>query len=477
VRAVDVETFIVEAPAASVERSPSDVLRLICAAVALVVLLLVQWVFGDTLTQFAADLLSGLGAIPQWIIDAVVVGTRLLVVIVIVGGFVVVLLEGRIRFLAVVGVAAVLGGGLAWVFDRFGPSASASVVDVSDGLGPITDHGFPSGPGVATATAIVTASAPWVRRRWRRAGWLLVWGLAFTRFISGPISFDALRGVLIGWAAGSAVIVLFGGPARRPSGTAIARGLASVGAPLARLEQASLDARGSTPYFGATTSGQKVFVKALGEDQRSADLLFRIYRYATRKQLGDERPFSSLRRTVEHEALVALAAREIGVRTPHLVAFATADPNGFVLAYEAIDGRSLDRLEPEELTDEVLDAIWGQVRLLRAHRVAHRDLRLANVFLSDTGEAWAIDFGFSELAASDLLLANDIAELTTSLASMIGPERSVRYALASVGAEGLAAAIERLQPWALSGATRTACKEQPQLLDAVRTEMQAAVAQ
>jgi len=45
------------------------------------------------------------------------------------------------------------------------------------------------------------------------------------------------------------------------------------------------------------------------------------------RQLGDDRPFSSLRRMVEHEALVALAARDVGVRTPRFVAFANAMPN------------------------------------------------------------------------------------------------------------------------------------------------------
>jgi len=468
------ETVIVDAPQANTVRSPSDILRLGVATVTLLVLLLVQWLFGDTLTTFVSQLLRGLDALPQWIIDVVIVGTRVLVVVVIFGGFVVALLEGRIRFLFHTGLAAAVAGGLAWVFDRFSPSAGSQAVHVSNELGPLTDTGFPSGPGIAVAAAIVTASAPWVRRRWRRAGWLLVWGLEFTRFVSGPVSFDPLRGLLIGWIVGSAVIVLFGAPSRRPTGASIVRGLAAVGVPLARLEAASVDARGSTPYFAEATDGTKLFVKALGEDQRSADIMFRIFRYATRRELGDERPFSSLRRTVEHEAFVAQTAQGVGVRTPRFVGLATAEPSAFVLAYEAIDGKSLDRLEPEQLTDAVLDDIWSEVRLLRAHRIAHRDLRLANVFLSSEGEAWAIDFGFSEVAASDVLLANDIAELTTSLASVIGVDRSMHHALVAIGPDGLLPAIDRLHPWALSGATRTATKEQPELLDAVRTAMRAA---
>ena len=90
-------------------------------------------------------------------------------------------------------------------------------------------------------------------------------------------------------------------------------------------------------------------------------------------------------------------------------------PNGFVLVYQGIAGRSLDRIDDAELTDGVLSAIWEQIALLRTHRIAHRDLRLANMFLDDAGELWMIDFGFSEMAASDLLLANDVAEIYRAL--------------------------------------------------------------
>ena len=209
-------------------------------------------------------------------------------------------------------------------------------------------------------------------------------------------------------------------------------GLADVGVPMQTLEPASVDARGSTPYFGVTDDGQKLFVKVLGNDERSADMLFRLYRRLQPRDFGDERPFSSLRRSVEHEALVALAASQLGVRTPELCAFAAAEPNGYVLAYAAIEGRSLDRLEPEEFDDDVLGAIWTLVSELQRHRVAHRDLRLANIFRDDGGQVWLIDFGFSEMAASDLLLATDVAELIASSSLEVGAERAVDHALAAV---------------------------------------------
>ena len=193
---------------------------------------------------------------------------------------------------------------------------------------------------------------------------------------------------------------------------------------------------GSTPYFGGPATSTRLFVKALGRDERSADLLFRLYRRLQPRDLGDEKPFSTLRRTVEHEALVSLTARDLGVRTPRLVAFATAAPDGFVLAYEAVDGRSLDRVAVADLTDAVLDEVWQQLVTLRAHRIAHRDLRLANMFLADDGRVWLIDFGFSELAASDVLMATDVAELLASSATTVGADRAVAAGTRAIGEHG-----------------------------------------
>ena len=196
-----------------------------------------------------------------------------------------------------------------------------------------------------------------------------------------------------------------------------------------------------------------------------------MYRKVSPRDLGDERPFSSLRRTVEHEALLALAARDLQIHTPRLRGFATAEPHAFVLAYDAIEGRSLDRVEPADVTDAVLTAIWDEVLQLRRHRIAHRDLRLANIFLGSDGAVWIIDFGFSELAASDLLLANDTAELLASSTLKVGPARAMAHARAALPAASLTSTLRRLHPWALSGATRTGLKERPGLLGELRDEL------
>ena len=453
----------------SVERSPADVLRLVVAAGAWLGLLVVRWLFGDTLVAFGSELLRGLDALPPWVVELVVVGTRLLAVVVLGGGLLWALFRQRTRMLVTVVVAGVLASVMfAVVQGVVDVDQGGDPVDVGGRVPGVGADGFPTATGLAAVAAVLTAAAPWLSRRWRRAGWVLLIGLVVTRALATPVSFGTVHALLVGWLSGAGVLVAMGAPSRRPRSDAVVEGLALAGVPVRDLAPASVDARGSTPYFGVGADGDRLFVKAFGEDERSADVLFRLYRRVNPRDFGDEKPFTTLRRTVEHEALVALAARDLGVRTPRLRAFATAEPNGYVLAYEAIEGRSLDRLSDDEVDDRVLGSCWDLVGQLRRHRIAHRDLRLANIFLDADGGVWLIDFGFSEMAASDLLLANDVAELVASSSVVVGPRSAVSHAVAAVDAPTLARALDRLHPWALSGATRTALKERSGLLPDLR---------
>jgi undecaprenyl-diphosphatase len=456
-----------EPPAPTAARSPSDVLRLVVASVLLLALLGAELWFGDTLVKFTHDLLRGLSAVPAWLLDTLVTLTRLLALVFFVGGLLVTLWQARWRFLAVVTIAGAAAALLTVVLGPVDPDAAQAAADL-DGL---VAAGFPSAIGLAIIAAVATAAAPWLTRRWRRIAWTLILLTGLSRFLVAPVAFDTLRGLLVGWFAGSLALVVFGGPTRRPTGAAVAEGLAAAGFPVATLKRAGVDARGSTPYFGTTVDGRELFVKALGADERSADPLFRLYRGLVPRNFGDERPFSSLRRAVEHEALLALTVCSYGLRTPALVTLTTAEPNAFVLAYERIEGQSLDGVPVEQLTDEFLRNIWTQVAELHGHRIAHRDLRLANIFVGTDGAIWLIDFGFSELAARQMLVDTDRAELVASTASRVGAERAVAAAVAVVGANALRNIDGRLRPWALSGATRTALKEDKQLLAAVKADV------
>jgi hypothetical protein len=240
-------------------------------------------------------------------------------------------------------------------------------------------------------TAFFSAIMPYLNRRWKRFGWITIILVALTPMLSHlqPPT-DEFLAIGIAYAVGAAVLLAFGEPNRRPRGGRVVEGLARSGITLTHLKRAGVDARGSVPYFATTTSGRGLFVKVLSPDERAADVMFRVTRMFRLKGVGDERPFSSLKRAVEHEAVASLMAGADGVKTPQLEAVADIPPGSMLMAYDLVDGKSLDSVPVEDLTDDVLQGVWRQVLILREHRVAHRDLRLANVFLGSDGQPWLI---------------------------------------------------------------------------------------
>ena len=200
-----------------VARSPSDVLRFVVGTVLLLALLLVQWLWGETLVTFASELFQGLSALPSWIVGAVVAGTRVLAVVFLVGGLVLAGRAGGSRMLGTAAVAAAVAAPLEVVLERLGPDAGETAVDVPDALGPLLEGRFPTTAGLAAMVAAVTAAAPWLSRRARRLCWLFVMGLVITYFLATPASFDSVQAMLVGWVAGAAaLVVLVRLPAARP---------------------------------------------------------------------------------------------------------------------------------------------------------------------------------------------------------------------------------------------------------------------
>ena len=454
------------------ERSPLDVLRVLLFAAAAIGVAVVTKYLRDGVDGLEENLTALVDVPWAWLrvgIDVLLVAT---VTIVGVGLLLLPLLTRRFRLFGYVLAASVLttlvGGAVAaWVgLGTQDTVTNASADELARGVS--TDA-----VGSAQLVAVFVAISPFVSRRWRRAGaWLVTAVIVMRIVVADNVSTHAVFVLTIGASVGTLVLLAFGRPTTRPRLSAIVEELRASGLPVAEMHPASVDARGSVPYFATLEDGSGIFVKVLGADQRAADLLFRLYRGLRLRNVGDERPFSSLRRTVEHEALVALQARDVGVRTPRLRGVAPVGRDSFLLAYDMIDGTSLDGVDESRLTDDVLEQLWGQVAKLRQFRIAHRDLRLANVFLGDDDRPWIIDFGFSEIAASDALLRSDVAQLLTSLALSVGAERAVAPALAALGPEAVAESLGRLQPAALSGATQTRLKQSKGLLDEVRGEIE-----
>ena len=213
----------------------------------------------------------------------------------------------------------------------------------------------------------------------------------------------------------------------------IARALRAGGVPVSQVT-GPLAAKGSRPFQATGGDGRPLFVKVFGSDQRDADLLYRAYRGIRLRGVGDTSPAASLLRAVEHEALVAVMAERAGVAVPHVGQVIKAGDGSVLLTMELIPGRSLDRVPADSITDELAREVWREVSRLHQARIAHRSLHGTNIMIGQDGCPRLADVSFAELAATSRQRAIDVAELLTSLAGRIGPDRAAATAAAASAA-------------------------------------------
>lgn len=310
--------------------------------------------------------------------------------------------------------------------------------------------------GGAIAVAAVIGRSRWSRR----TAWLCAAG--FT--IAGAWSSESVTGRLwvlaLGVGVGGVVLLVTGTPSGQATAEDVAEGLRAIGMPPRSVTPHAGDARGSVPWTVELESGTRLFVKTASVEERIADLLFRLWRRVRLKDSGDARPAASLQQAAEHESLAASRAMAVGVRTPRLLGLGRLPDGGVFSLHEVIDGCNLvelvEREGPDGLGEAVLREIWSMVTTLHRGRIAHRDLRAANVVVASDGDVWLVDFAFADVTADDELRRHDLVELLASTAALVGVERAVDAAVATLGEQTWHDALPLVQPLATSSATRSA---------------------
>jgi uncharacterized membrane protein YbhN (UPF0104 family)/tRNA A-37 threonylcarbamoyl transferase component Bud32 len=487
-------------------RMPSDLLRAGVAAVVAALGFLVAGVLDDIGVGIAIEVIDLFDGLP----NALVVTLILIVQVVawIIPPLVLGLLLAwrRYRRLGLVGLAVAVAVVLAWgtqsgLTSRFSPpdstvsapswvcaadteglsvddpSAVGDVVTDPGGLlGGILEtgacvpgDGFPSMVYIAGFAAGFSVLTPWLDRRWRRTGWIALVVFLVTRVIDGLlVPIDALLIAAIGYLIGAVVLLAFKSPDRRPRAVDVANALTDHGIDCTTLVRAETTKDDDRFFIGILADGSKRFVKVRTSEERAGEVLYRLYRMIKLRGFGDERPFTSLRREVEHEAAVSLTAAAAGVRTPQLRRVVEVTPDAMALVFDAVAGSTFET--GAELSDDELAATWRELGAMRHARIAHRHLSPANL-ARDAGGPWILDFGFAEVAATDGDLAGDIAQLLATLAPIVGAARAVRSAIETLGAETVATAGPRLQEAALSTTTLEALEAHEDLLGDLRTEL------
>ena len=448
-------------------RHPGDVIRLIAAVLVLAVAVVVAALL-PALLRPAAAAVTGVG--PATEAGRVLTG---LVQVMIAAAALVLLVAAlryrRFRVLATVAggfaAAAALMAGIAYLAGPGGPAPAG----LRQGSW-LAGAGFPDPAVLAGLAAVAVAAAPWLSRPWRRASWATLLLIGAARLVTGGLlPLQLVLALAAGVTVGAGLLVAFGVPDRRMGPAGVAAALRAGGVPVRQVSGPLRAAKGSRPFEATTGDGNGLFVKVFGSDQRDADLLYRAWRGIRLRGVGDTRPAASLFKAVEHEALLGVMAERAGVAVPHVGQVIRAGDGSVLLTMDLVAGTSLDQVPADRITDQLARTLWREVGQLHQARIAHRSLHGSNIMIGQDGSAVLVDFSFAELAATSRQRAIDVAELLTSLAGRIGPDRAVATAAATIGAGGVAAAVPLLQPLALSAGTRHAIKGQDGLLKNTRT--------
>jgi uncharacterized membrane protein YbhN (UPF0104 family) len=329
--------------------------------------------------------------------------------------------------------------------------------------------------GLAAYVTVISLSGS---QRWRTAFWLTIGFYALASVANDHANvLSLLIALLAGTAIGAGLRYAFGTASERPSAETIAAALGAAGTPLTEIRRIWDDSTDTRRYTAVTADGGRLDLTVFDRDQQAADVLYRLYRRIRLKaQVSRLAPFT-VQRAVEHRALLTYAAEEAGVRTPRLRALVRAGPEAVVLANEHHRGVTLAQLN-STLTDGEVNRVWDTVLQLHAHRVTHRALTGDRILLlregsggDGAGDVMLLEPGNGDVAASDLQLRLDLAQLLAELALLVGPDRAASQAQARVGAGELAAVVPLLQPVALRRSTRTALRKRKDVLPALRKQL------
>ena len=256
-------------------RHPGDVIRLMASGLVLIGALAAVAVAPGQLVRSGAPTVTwlGSGSAGRLLIGLVQVTFVIAAAAVVFA----VLRYRRSRLLAQLAAGALIAGAALSAILYLAADKDPHSVALTTGQGSwLAGAWFPSPALLATAAAIAVALAPWLSRPWCRTTWLVLSTMVGARLVTGTVlPVELLLALAVGVTVGASVLVAFGVPDKRMGPDGVAEALRSAGLPTTVVEPANVRTKGSRPFVAVTNDGRWLFIKALGSDQRDADLLYR----------------------------------------------------------------------------------------------------------------------------------------------------------------------------------------------------------
>ncbi|WP_301146025.1 lysylphosphatidylglycerol synthase transmembrane domain-containing protein [Mycobacterium simiae] len=340
--------------------------------------------------------------------------------------------------------------------------------DVSDRLSTLPAQFLDDPRWIAMLAAVLTVSGPWLPARWRHWWWALL--LAFVPIhlvISAIVPARSLVGLAVGWFVGALVVLVVGTPALEVPLVGAVRAMAKRGFIVSRLMV--VRPAGPGPIVLSTDSGDPDSTAAIelyGPHQRSGGALRELWRKLRLRDAETAPLQASMRRAVEHRALMAIAINEVGVANTSTVAFAALDRGWTLYAHKPIRGIPLD--ECTKTTPVV--RVWESLRKLHDYQISHGDLRCHEITVDD-GTVLFGGFGNAEYGATEAQLQSDLAQLLVTTTALYDAKAAVRAAIDTFGKDAILTASRRLTKSAVPKRVRKSVGDASAVISAARGEV------
>ena len=330
----------------------------------------------------------------------------------------------------------------------------------------VVDRAWPDSQFIASTTAVVTVAAPWLSRRWKQALWGMVGLIVVLRLVAVALpALDVVMALGVGTVVGSLVLLLFGSPTNEPQPAELVDALRGASFDPVDIQRAE-PRDGALRYDVVERDGTELVVRLRTPDEEDADLLNRFYRGLRYRASEVRSPFGTLKRRIEHEALMLGLANRAGVHAAEVLRIGATERGSTFFVAARVPSRPAT--EDDLRTPGFVNDLWVQVDRLHRAGIAHRRLAVESIHVEESGRVRLRDFDHSETAATERELARDIAQLLTETAVVVGATEAVDEAVGALGPERVAPALRMLQPLALPPTTRHRAAEIPDLLDDVR---------
>jgi glycosyltransferase 2 family protein len=450
-----------------VTRRTNDILRLVLAAAFLAIVIAAslitrtKWV---TLEKSISDLVGVLSPAQSDLVY-LIYGMAIMVLpfVILIG-----LIVGRQWKLLGAYAAAGLLAALALSFTGAGFAAPRWHFNPSDRLNTLSSQFLDDPRWIGMLAAMLTVSGPWLPVRWRRWWWALL--LAFVPIhlvVSAVVPARSLLGLAVGWFVGALVVLVVGTPALEVPLEGATRAMQRRGFVVAGLTV--VRPAGPGPLILSATSvkpDSAAVMLMYGPNQRSAGALRQLWQKLRLRESETAPLQASLRRAVEHRALMAAVIGDLGLSNTSTIAVAALERGWVLYAQTPARGVSIEHCAKATPVSRV----WESLRALHDHQISHGDLRRTEITLDD-GIVRFGGFGSAEFGASDVQLQSDIAQLLVTTTDLYDAPSAVSAAIAAFGKDAVLMASRRLTKSAVPYGIRHSVADARTVIAAARQEV------